>query len=60
MTITLEYGHYVLTCAVCDEPHHEQFESFEDAWDYAKSNGWKLERQPGKWGNACPRCQTRK
>lgn len=41
------YGKYEVSCDVCGELAEEKFNSFQDAVDYKKSNGWKSQ----KWIN---------
>lgn len=48
------FGHK-LTCDICGE--NFVFETFDDAFDYKKENGWKSGKYKGKWQDICPECQ---
>lgn len=44
---------------VCDECGHEvkYFNTFEEAVDYKRENGWKSKKEDGEWATRCPDCQ---
>ena len=44
---------------ICDECGHEvkYFNTFDEAVEYKKENGWKSKRVDGEWVNVCPDCQ---
>ena len=52
--ITQEYGKYKLYCDVCGD--YLEFDSFEDAVEYKKKEGWKSFRNAGMWEDTCPEC----
>ena len=60
--IEKEYGKHVLVCDVCGLEH--EFDSFDEAVEYKKSNGWKSRRgeqinlEDG-WVDVCPDCIER-
>lgn len=66
--IEKEYGKFILYCDICGEAagKNRGFDSFYDAVDYKKRNGWSSEKKPigegGKgyrmeWFDICPECQ---
>lgn len=56
--IDREYGKHILSCDTCGEEVEERFDSFQDALDYQKQNGWKsIPCGGGIWQNECPSCQ---
>lgn len=58
MAIEREYGKYALECDFCSDCADEKFDSFQDALDYQKENGWKsIPCGGGIWQNQCPGCQ---
>ena len=46
---------YWLTCDNCGEDF--DLETFDDAVDYKKENGWLSEKYNGEWQDICPECQ---
>lgn len=46
---------YWLVCDICGKEH--DFETFDDALDYKKENGWISEKYKGEWQDVCPECQ---
>jgi Fe-S-cluster containining protein len=52
-------GDYVLICDNCETAAEERFDSFEEAAEWRKANGWKVQKdQYGNWINTCPECQS--
>ena len=48
---------YSLTCDNCGEEVDEQFETFYEAVDYKKDNGWvSVKDKYGDWCELCPYC----
>ena len=43
---------------ICDECERKVkgFDSFMDAVDYKKENGWKNKNESGEWIDRCPNC----
>ena len=54
--IEQEYGKFSLVCSICNTTYIPGFETFQDAVDYAKENGWKIEKENGQWEDICPEC----
>ena len=55
--IETRYGRgVVLVCDVCG---HEikYFDTFQEAVDYKKENGWKSVRDGNEWQDVCPDCR---
>lgn len=52
--ITQEYGIYKLFCDSCDECI--EFDTFEDAVEYKKKEGWKSFNHDGVWEEYCTEC----
>lgn len=46
---------YELICDICGEDF--DFETFDDAVNYKRENGWKSEKYKGEWQDICPECQ---
>ena len=55
--ITREYGGHKLACDVCGIAVEEEFDTFQDALDFARINRWRLEWRKGEWENICPTCR---
>ena len=53
--IDKEYGKFILGCDICN---HEVkfFDSFDEARDYTRDNGWVISKKDGEWLNVCPSC----
>lgn len=47
---------YVLICDMCEETQAGPFESFYDAVQHKKDNGWKSRKINGSWNDVCPKC----
>ncbi len=56
MTIVKEYNNYTLSCDCCGLLVMLDFDTFDDAIDYARHEGWKTIRKHGEWLNLCPEC----
>ena len=54
--ITKEYGDYILSCDICGGPADKKFDTFSEAVDYKKPNGWKVRKVNGEWKDTCPEC----
>lgn len=55
----IEYGEnntIELTCDICGHCV-SGFDSFHEAVDYKKENGWKSQKHKGEWEDICPKCQ---
>jgi hypothetical protein len=52
-----EMGYYFLYCDVCGEEESGMFDSFYDAVEYKKINGWKSQKRNSEWEDVCPECQ---
>ena len=50
-------GYYFLYCDVCGEEESGMFDSFYDAVEYKKINGWKSQKRNSEWEDVCPECQ---
>ena len=46
---------YWLICDICGQEH--DFETFDEAIDYKRENGWISEKYKGEWQDICPECQ---
>ena len=53
--IDKQYGEYVLSCDICGESVGG-FDSFDEARDYTRDNGWVISKKDGEWLNVCPSC----
>ncbi len=47
---------YSLACDNCGEELDEQFDSFNDAVEAKKANGWKSKKVKGEWEDWCDKC----
>ena len=51
------YGRFELTCDVCGDGPEEAFDSFQDAVDHMRAEGWRSTRSCGEvWINHCKEC----
>jgi predicted RNA-binding Zn-ribbon protein involved in translation (DUF1610 family) len=51
----------VFECDTCgDEYEADGDEGFMEAWDNAKSSGWRAYQEGGEWMHKCPECMTRR
>jgi len=55
--ISKEYGKHKLSCDVCGIAVEEEFDTFQDALDFARINRWRLQWKKGEWENVCPECR---
>lgn len=61
--ISKSYGAYVVVCDTCGEELGETFDTFQDAVDGLKREGWTSEEDEfigasaRSWINTCPECQ---
>ena len=49
------YG-YKLTCEICGY-ETDGFDTFQEAVDYKKDEGWKSQKVADGWEDICPECQ---
>jgi hypothetical protein len=50
---------YRLVCDYCEEAVDVEFETFYEAVDYKKENGWKpVKDKDNDWQDLCPECQS--
>lgn len=49
-------GRFVLTCDCC-EHEVKYFDTFQEAVDYKKENGWQSVKDGSEWRDVCPDCQ---
>ena len=54
--ITKIDGKYHLVCDNCEEEAEETFNSFVEAVDYRRANGWKVQKVKDGWVDTCPEC----
>ena len=56
MMIEREWDGFTLTCDICG---HEikPFDSFQEAVQYKKDEGWRSQKRDGEWEDICPDCQ---
>jgi hypothetical protein len=55
MSIQWEYELEVLSCDICGV--NFDFESWDEAVEYKKENGWVSRKEDGGWIDICPDCQ---
>ncbi|HHV63843.1 MAG TPA: hypothetical protein GXX46_02015 [Peptococcaceae bacterium] len=52
-----EYGKKRLICDNCETAADKVFDSFGEASQWRKDNGWKVSKnEQGEWINLCPEC----
>ena len=57
MSIDKIHGEYCLSCDICGEGPQQPFESFDEAIQYKKNNGWSsLQNRNGEWVELCDNC----
>lgn len=59
MAIEKEYGKYTPICDGCLDTL-DGCDSFEDAVQLCKDNGWQNVKVNGGWQNRCPNCRVQK
>jgi Fe2+ or Zn2+ uptake regulation protein len=47
---------YLLICDICGEGV-DNLDDFHEAKEYAKENGWKIQKVADGWEDICPECQ---
>ena len=47
---------YVLVCDECGR-EVKYFNTFDEAVEYKRDNGWKSKKDDGEWVTLCPNCQ---
>lgn len=57
MAIEKEYGKFVPVCDGCLATLDE-CDTFQDAVDECKNNGWQNVNINGSWQNRCPKCRA--
>ena len=56
--IEKEYGEYILICDVCgDATAGEGWQTFQEAVQHKRDNGWRWRKIDGEWEDICPECQ---
>lgn len=52
-------NYYVVTCDRCKKDVHKVFPTWDDAFEYLMSQGWKtnVTRKGCKFEHICPECQ---
>ena len=55
--IEKEYGHYIVACDVCTNEMDATFDTWDEAKDGMKSEGYKRLNIDGNWVDVCPECQ---
>lgn len=58
MAIEKEYGKYIPVCDGCLTTL-EPCDTFQDAVDQCKEEGWTNHRIDGQWQNRCPNCRPK-
>ena len=55
-----DYDAFSLTCDHCEEEAEETFETFEEAVQFKKDNGWRSVKNvfENTWSDLCPDCQS--
>ena len=53
--IERDYNLYILVCDICGE--EKTFDSFEEAVEAKKKEGWKSKKESGQWLDICPECK---
>lgn len=62
MTITDARSTWELQCDGCafaEELEKDDAQTFQDAVEYLKAEGWKIVRRGGAWLHHCPHCAER-
>lgn len=55
--IHFQHGEYVVDCDVCEDNTLDGYETFQDAVDGAREEGWRTRKSAkGQWENVCPNC----
>lgn len=57
MSIQKIDGSFALSCDICENEAEQRFDSFDDALDYRKVNGWQTRMRKGWYEDVCPDCQ---
>lgn len=52
----IEGSQVELACDICGYTV-TSFDSFQEAVDYKKEDGWKSQKHKGEWEDICPECQ---
>lgn len=55
--IEKEYGHYIVACDVCTNEMGATFDTWQDAVDGMKKEGYQSMHIDGRWIEVCPECQ---
>ena len=55
--IEKEYGHYIVACDVCTNEMDATFDTWQDAVDGMKAEGYEAIMIDGRWVDVCPECQ---
>ena len=53
--IERDYNLHILVCDICGE--EKTFDSFEEAVEAKKKDGWQSKREKGQWLDVCPECK---
>lgn len=54
--IEILYGDYYVCCDACGKELDGTFDSFDDAKDSMRFNGWKFRKIGEDWYHYCPEC----
>ncbi len=53
--IDRRYGKWFLTCENCNT--EEEFDTFDEAVQYARDEGWQIRKLDGEWTHICEGCR---
>ena len=57
MSIERDYaGKITFLCDSCSEIEPTELEDFNEAWSFAKREGWRSRKIAGEWLHGCPTC----
>ena len=57
MSLDKIHGEYHLSCDICGEGPQRPFESFDEAVQYKRDNGWSSsQNRYGEWADICNNC----
>lgn len=57
--IDRDYGEYYGVCDACGAVTEGTYDTFQDAVDGMRAEGWKTVNMGGEWVNYCPSCAAK-
>ena len=55
--IDRQHGKVVFECDCCPETLETEVPDFQEAWAWARREGWQTKKVAGEWMHSCGKCK---